>query len=204
MSEYAPSELSEILRQEELSDEEDPVKKQQIALTIEGDDVSEEEAVGMTLEERLQRQEDDRNISLQIIAYGDGEHYPLVGDIVRCRYTCSLPDGKQVLSSKHSIGRLDGVEFVIGLNQVIKGIDRALPRMSIGEKSMITISPEYAYGKEGLFPLIPPDSPLIFELTLLSFHQRPIWVKPLLQEPGLSQKPYMESKHHSTATVGKK
>jgi len=172
MSEYAPSELSEILAQEELSDDESTVKKQ-IALVIDGDEVSEEEAVTMTLEERLQRQEDDRNITMQIIAYGDGEHYPLIGDIVRCRYTCSLPDGKQVLSSKHSIGRLDGVEFVLGLNQVVKGIDRAMPRMSIGEKSKITITPEYGYGKDGLFPLIPPNSSLVFELTLLSFRQRP-------------------------------
>ena len=36
------------------------------------------------------------------------------------------------------------VEFALGFNQIIKGIDRALPQMSIGERAKIFVSPEYA------------------------------------------------------------
>ncbi len=38
----------------------------------------------------------------------------------------------------------NSVKFVIGANQVIKGFDRAIPQMSVGEHSKITITPEYA------------------------------------------------------------
>merc|ERR1711871_527966 len=156
-----------------------------------GDSGSEEEQIVMTKEERLQKLEDDRNIHMETLAAGDLENYPLDGDIVRVRFICSLPSGKTVLTSKNGLDRPKGIEFVLGVKQVIKGVDRAILRMSLGERCKITIQPEYAYGDEGLFPHIQPNSVVIFDLTLLEFRQRPIWVKPLLQEPGLSQRPYM-------------
>lgn len=39
--------------------------------------------------------------------------------------------------------------------------------MSIGERSKLTFTPEYAYGKIGLMPLIPPDAEISFDITLL-------------------------------------
>jgi hypothetical protein len=86
------------------------------------------------------------------------------------------------------------VEFVLGVGQVIKGFDRALPQMTVGERSKLFISPEYAYGDDGLFPHIPPKSQLRFDLTVLGFRPRAIWLKPLIQIPGLSEKPYFDSK----------
>jgi len=86
------------------------------------------------------------------------------------------------------------VEFVLGIGQVIKGFDRAIPQMTIGERSKVTISPEYAYKSEGLFPFIPSNSFLRFDLTILGFRPRAIWIKPLIQVPGLSEKPYWDSK----------
>ena len=47
-------------------------------------------------------------------------------------------------------------------------------------------------GKDGLFPHIPPDAELCFDLTLLGYRPRAIWAKPLIQEPGLSEEPYWE------------
>jgi len=86
--------------------------------------------------------------------------------------------------------QVPAIEFVIGIKQVIRGFDVALPQMSLGARAKIRISPEYAYGKEGLFPIIPPDAELVFDLTLLGFRPRAEWIKPLIQEPGLSEKPY--------------
>ena len=86
----------------------------------------------------------------------------------------------------------DFVELVLGVKQIIKGLDRALQWMSIGERAIITISSEYSYGKEGLPPLVPPNADLIFDVVLLSFRPRPLWRKPLIQTPGLSEKPYFE------------
>jgi hypothetical protein len=46
------------------------------------------------------------------------------------------------MSTKNVLGR-PWVEFVLGIDQVIKGFDRALPMMSVGERSLITVTPEY-------------------------------------------------------------
>jgi hypothetical protein len=98
------------------------------------------------------------------------------------------------------------VEFVLGVGMTIKGFDRAIPKMSIGERSKIRVTPTYAYGesqwclllnyitgnyflhgavvpigKEGLLPHIPPNSRLLFDCTLLSFRPRAMWVKPMIQ-----------------------
>lgn len=86
------------------------------------------------------------------------------------------------------------VEFVLGVGQVIKGFDRALPQMTVGERAKLTISPEYAYKEIGLFPHIPPNAFLRFDLTVLGFRPRAIWIKPLIQPPGYSEKPYFETK----------
>ena len=86
------------------------------------------------------------------------------------------------------------VEFVLGVGQVIKGFDRAIPQMTVGEKSKIIVSPEYAYKEEGMPPHIPANSFVKFDLTVLGFRPRAIWVKPLIQPPGFSEKPYFESK----------
>ena len=47
------------------------------------------------------------------------------------------------MSTKNVLGK-PWVEFVLGIDQVIKGFDRALPQMSVGERSKIIISSEYA------------------------------------------------------------
>jgi hypothetical protein len=47
------------------------------------------------------------------------------------------------MSTKNVLSR-PWVEFVLGIDQVIKGFDRAIPLMSVGERSTIIISPEYA------------------------------------------------------------
>ena len=51
--------------------------------------------------------------------------------------------GQVVMSTKNVLGR-PWVEFVLGVDQVIKGFDRALPLMSVGERSTIVVTSEYA------------------------------------------------------------
>ena len=50
-----------------------------------------------------------------------------------------------VTSTKSGLQR-PWVEFVLGIGMIIKGIDRALPKMSLGERNKIRITPTYAYG----------------------------------------------------------
>ena len=64
------------------------------------------------------------------------------GDVVRIHYTGTLDDGSVFDSSQ---GR-DPLEFTVGSGQIIPGLDKELPGMSVGDKKTVTIAPEEAYG----------------------------------------------------------
>jgi FK506-binding protein 1 len=56
------------------------------------------------------------------------------------------------------------------MNEVIPGWDLGIAEMSLGEKALITCTPDYAYGKEGVEPIIPPNSTLVFEVQLVAIN----------------------------------
>ncbi|XP_003815559.3 peptidyl-prolyl cis-trans isomerase FKBP7 isoform X1 [Pan paniscus] len=64
--------------------------------------------------------------------------------------------------------------FVLGVGQVIKGLDIAMTDMCPGEKRKVVIPPSFAYGKEGYAEgKIPPDATLIFEIELYAVTKGP-------------------------------
>lgn len=91
------------------------------------------------------------------------------GDNVGIHYTGTLEDGSIFDSSE---GR-EPLEFEVGSGQIIVGLDNALPGMSVGEKKLVQIPCDLAYGpsnpemkqvvpREG----IPDNIPLEIGLTL--------------------------------------
>ena len=65
------------------------------------------------------------------------------GDTVRIHYTGTLSDGSTFDSSE---GR-DPLEFVVGSDQIIPGLDDALPGMAVGEKKVVEVPADQAYGQ---------------------------------------------------------
>lgn len=59
--------------------------------------------------------------------------------------------------------------FVVGVAQVVRGLDEAIQTFKVGEKSEVTATPDFAYGVKG-FPAwgIPCNATLVFEVELLS------------------------------------
>ncbi|VDP84668.1 unnamed protein product [Echinostoma caproni] len=119
-------------------------------------------------------------VTVDILKDGDGVTYPKKGQTVRVHYTGTLTSGKKFDSSRD---RNKPFEFKIGcgqvitrlfpliISQVIKGWDEGVMRMSVGERSRLTCSPDYAYGSQNVGNgLIPPNSTLIFDVELLSIH----------------------------------
>jgi FKBP-type peptidyl-prolyl cis-trans isomerase len=94
---------------------------------------------------------------------------PEVGNTVLVHYTgyLALDDGTKGKIIDSSINRNQPLEFVIGLNQVIKGFEEGIMLMKEGEKRALTIAPELGYGENGVLFLIPPHATLIFEVELL-------------------------------------
>lgn len=64
------------------------------------------------------------------------------GDTVQIHYTGTLKDGTTFDSSQ---GR-DPLEFVVGSGQIIPGLDSALPGMSEGDKKVVQVPSDEAYG----------------------------------------------------------
>lgn len=85
------------------------------------------------------------------------------GDRVAIHYTGTLADGATFDSSQ---GR-DPLQFEVGSGQIIPGLDKALPGMAVGEKKVVQVPADQAYGHRDEKAVqdvprdqIPPDIPL--------------------------------------------
>ena len=92
---------------------------------------------------------------------------PRSGSTVNVHYTGKLLDGT-AFDDSHSRG--SPIEFSAGAGRVIKGWDEMVLDMQLGEKRLVVIPPELAYGdREVGGGLIPANSFLVFEMELVSF-----------------------------------
>ncbi len=95
----------------------------------------------------------------------------IAGDMVAVHYTGWLFDpnaeGNRGAKFDSSVDRDQPFEFPLGAGRVIQGWDRGVECMLIGEKRLLTIGPDLAYGARGYPGAIPPSATLLFEVKLL-------------------------------------
>jgi cyclophilin family peptidyl-prolyl cis-trans isomerase len=89
---------------------------------------------------------------------------PKAGASVTVHYIGSMLDGRIFDSS---VQRGQPASFRIG--EVIPGWNEALLAMKKGEKRLLIIPPELAYGERGYPGVVPPNAFLVFEVELLGF-----------------------------------
>ena len=89
---------------------------------------------------------------------------PQIGQRVKVHYTGTLLDGTKFDSS---VDRGKPYEFPLGQRQVIQGWDEGIALMAVGEKAILVVPSQLAYGESGSNRTIPPFSTLIFEVELV-------------------------------------
>ena len=86
------------------------------------------------------------------------------GKRVTVNYRGTFTDGRQFDSS---YDRGQPFVFQLGGGQVIPGWDKGLVGMKVGGKRKLLIPAKLAYGSRGAGNVIPPNTPLVFEVELL-------------------------------------
>ena len=115
------------------------------------------------------------HVTIETMFPGDNENFPQRGEIARVHYIASLDDGTVFESSRK---RGFPFEFLVGAGRVVPGWDRAIRRMSLGERSRIVVGPEMAYGETGRTPAIPPNATVTFEVELIDMYSAQVGVLP--------------------------
>jgi FKBP-type peptidyl-prolyl cis-trans isomerase FkpA len=87
------------------------------------------------------------------------------GSNVEVHYTLYNIQGRQLQSSKE-FG--EPFKLTVGIGQVIKGWDEGLQLMHQGGKARFVIPSDLAYGSTDRGPDIPPYSPLVFDVEMIS------------------------------------
>ena len=101
-----------------------------------------------------------------ILKPGAGDTTPRAGDMVKVLFQGRLLDGKvfnECLDPAHPF------EARVGRDQLIAGWEEALRQMKRGEKWLIVVPYELAYGTRGDPPRIPRRATLVFEIELMDF-----------------------------------
>ena len=94
------------------------------------------------------------------------------GDTVSMNYTGRLQNGAVFDSNVDpTFKHVEPFVFILGAGQVIPGWDKGIIGMKAGEKKTLTITPEDAYGSNGVPGVIPPNSTLIFDVELVSINK---------------------------------
>ncbi|XP_030643508.1 peptidyl-prolyl cis-trans isomerase FKBP7 [Chanos chanos] len=94
------------------------------------------------------------------------------GDLLNAHYDGYLAkDGSQFYCSRKTKSGHPHW-FVLGVGEVIKGLDLGLDNMCPGERRKITVPPSLAFGEKGKDP-VPPNATVVFEVELLHLTRGP-------------------------------
>ncbi|HEY6730571.1 MAG TPA: FKBP-type peptidyl-prolyl cis-trans isomerase [Solirubrobacterales bacterium] len=88
------------------------------------------------------------------------------GDKVSVDYVGVVYATKELFDANWDSG--EPFSFTLGAQEVIKGWDQGIQGMKVGGERKLIIPPDLAYGEEGIFPSIPPNSTLVFLTKLIA------------------------------------
>ncbi|XAR48435.1 Peptidylprolyl isomerase [Bertholletia excelsa] len=112
----------------------------------------------------------DGGIIKKIMEKGEQSSPPCDLDEVLVHYQVRLDDGSVVAKTLEG-----GVEFYVKDGHLCPALPKALKTMRRGEKAILIVQPQYAFGERGRnstkeFPSVPPNSVLNIDLELVTFN----------------------------------
>jgi FKBP-type peptidyl-prolyl cis-trans isomerase len=114
---------------------------------------------------------DPSGIQYRVTQQGEGNK-PLINDMVYVHYRLLLEDSTLI---DNSYDRGEPVSFKMGAGQVIPGWERGISLLNEGDKAIMIIPPDLAYGERAVGD-IPANSTLIFDVEVVKIDPAP---KPL-------------------------
>ena len=119
----------------------------------------------------MQNVQQIEGVKIIILEEGNGD-MAKSGDTVAMNYTGKLADGTVFDSNiDPKFNHVQPFVFTIGVGQVIRGWDVGIAGMKVGEKRILEINPDYAYGEAGAGGVIPPNATISFEVELLQIEK---------------------------------
>ncbi|XP_057717738.1 70 kDa peptidyl-prolyl isomerase-like [Arachis stenosperma] len=112
----------------------------------------------------------DSKVLKKILKEGEGASTANEGANVTVSYTAKLEDG--TIFEKRGIDETPPLEFITDEEQVIVGLDRAVVTMKKGERAIISIHPDYAFGDVEVkrdFAIVPPSSRVVYDVEMKDF-----------------------------------
>ncbi|XP_027332737.1 70 kDa peptidyl-prolyl isomerase-like isoform X2 [Abrus precatorius] len=112
----------------------------------------------------------DSMVLKKILKEGEGAFTANEGAKVTVSFTAMLEDG--TVFEKRGIDETQPLEFITDEEQVITGLDRAVATMKKGERAIISIHPNYAFGNVEVrqdLAIVPPGSNVIFDVEMMDF-----------------------------------
>jgi len=116
----------------------------------------------------LKEETNDTGVQIAVLQEGTGDT-AVLGDKVSMNYTGVLVDGTAFDSNVDpKFNHVEPFIFTLGNGEVIPGWDKGIVGMKVGERRVLQIAPELAYGTNGYPPVIPPNSVLLFQIELVN------------------------------------
>ncbi|KAK7376981.1 hypothetical protein VNO80_02401 [Phaseolus coccineus] len=112
----------------------------------------------------------DSKVLKKILKEGEGAFTANEGAKVTVSFTAMLEDG--TVFEKRRTGEEQPLEFITDEEQVIAGLDRAVATMKKGERAIISIHPEYAFGNVEVrqdLAIVPSGSNVVYDVEMMNF-----------------------------------
>jgi hypothetical protein len=87
------------------------------------------------------------------------------GSLVELSVNAMIWDGASTFTKIFAQGT---VKFIVGKHPIVPGLQAAAQTIGVGQAATVTCSPKMAYGEAGNPPYVPPNSFIIFEVSVVN------------------------------------